>query len=246
MGSPLSLSVADGIGQLIIDRPESANALSRAMWEAVPEALARLAALGAEVVVLRGAGSAFASGADLSELKSLDSRGQAAELWLAIFSALSAVASSPAVTIACIDGPCFGGGCLLAVACDLRYASTRSVFGIPVARLGIVLDDETVARLVALVGPGFARELLLRGHTVDHATASRMGLVNAVFGEAELALEVDRIAGEIRSNSPESIRQSRESIARALQSKPSRCHYDVVSSYLSSDFRSRLAQITQK
>ena len=151
------------VGLVFIDRPEFRNALSTAMWRALPVVLDSLKTSGARAIVLGGAGGAFASGADLTELKELRTSEQANEFWSAIEDCLNFVSNFSLPVVAMIDGACVGGGCLLASACDLRYASERATFAVPVARLGIILDDASIARLVSILGDSFTRQMLFYG-----------------------------------------------------------------------------------
>ncbi len=88
-----------------------------------------------------------------------------------------------------IDGPCLGGGCLVAAACDLRYASQLAIFSVPVARLGIVLDQSNVLRLAGLIGPAWTKELIYSAATIDSITAQSIGLINDYFDDKDQLLE---------------------------------------------------------
>lgn len=238
--------VEDNVGHIVLNRPEYKNAITADMWRSIPDLIDLLSRNGARVIVFKGSGGSFAAGADLAELELLRTFEQAEDNWNAIISALNAVAESPIPTIAAIDGPCIGGGCLLAISCDLRYATSRSIFGVPVAKLGIVLDDVTIARLVALVGASRSREMLLRGNVIGGDQAQLIGLIHNIFSdESSLSSNVQLVIDDILGNSAKSVDACRRSISRVcgLNAFPS---FDdpsaVIESYLTDEFRHRVSR----
>lgn len=239
----LLLSVENAVGYLVLNRPENHNAVSKAMWQSLPNALETLKANGAKIIVLTGQGQSFASGADLDELKSLDSYESAQAQWDAISKAIDFLWSFSMPTIAKINGPCLGGGLLLALACDLRYASEKATFGIPIARLGIILDERNIKRLVRLVLPGRAKELLFLGTLISAFKAEEIGLVNAVVKIEELDALVGDVVAKIAHNAANSILRSKESVNRAqLQDEEDspQDERELVESYLSDDLKQRI------
>ncbi|MBP7861685.1 enoyl-CoA hydratase/isomerase family protein [bacterium] len=237
----------NAIGRLTISREERRNAISTSMWSAIPEYLTELKEKGARVMVLTGSNSCFASGADIEDLKIIADLKGATKFWHAIRDCLQFIYTFPLPVIAMIDGPCIGGGCLLATACDFRIASNNSVFGIPIAKLGIVLDDASVLRLVHLIGPAQASLMLYTGNVVDAARALQLGLINEVLSEDKLESGVKEICNTIASNAYGSIFESKRSIRRACTAG----HEDlsdllpqhesvVLASYLTSDFKQRV------
>lgn len=242
--SELIWSVSESSGSITLNRPDFHNAISRQMWRQLPDVLKSLKDEGAKVVVFTGAGSSFASGADVGELERLDSYAGAREQWHAIRDSLNFLWSFELPTIAMVNGPCLGGGCLLALACDLRYASESSSFGIPVARLGIVLDDANIARLLAAVGPSAGKELLFTGATISSARALEMGLVNAVADQDMLAETVNKVAGQIAANASISMREAKLSVNRALcgLSATTQDEEIVIGSYLGPEFKERIGK----
>jgi enoyl-CoA hydratase len=123
------------------------------------------------VLILRGAGGHFSSGADLSSVESREFRAVLVETVMKL-------ANVALVTVAQIDGSCLGAGLQLATACDLRVASDEAVFGIPAAKLGVAVDAATVHRLVDLVGGGLTRAILLAAELVDVSSALSAGLIH--------------------------------------------------------------------
>ncbi len=237
--------IVDGIGWLTLNRPGYRNAISQDMWRAIPEKLSNMHDAGVKVVVICGAGSNFASGADLEELEQIDNYARAQNFWHALSEALDYVYAFELPLIAMIDGACIGGGLLLSIACDMRYASNNATFGVPVARLGIVLDDANIARLTYLVGPSFAKEMLFTGDTITAQEAHHIGLVNKLEDVTSLKNTVEKTAKRIIENGYASIIESKRSVRRAT-SEGARSgllpqhETVVVSSYLTSDFRTRI------
>lgn len=174
-----------------IDRPSKRNAVDHATLEAIGDAIDGAVASGARVVVLTGAGGAFSAGADLGGVED-DS------FLSALGRALGLLANAPLVTIAAVDGPALGAGTQLAAFSDLRTATPGSRFGIPAAKLGIAVDQATIARVMELCGGGPARAMLLAADTVDAATAHTLGLVQRI-GDLDDALSW---AGEIAALAP--------------------------------------------
>jgi enoyl-CoA hydratase/carnithine racemase len=181
----LLLDRADGTATITISNPAKRNAMTEAMWLRLPELLAGLAADPAvRALVLTGAGQTFCAGADIAGLRGRPDPGRPA------LAAEEALAAFPKPTIAVVRGHCVGGGCQLAVACDLRFAAVGAVFGVPPARLGIVYPPSSTRRLAALVGPATAKFLLLSAESIDAFRALRTGLVDELLPEAELAARV--------------------------------------------------------
>ncbi|QXJ23243.1 enoyl-CoA hydratase/isomerase family protein [Actinomadura graeca] len=194
----LRCEVADGVGTITIDRPGKRNAMTAEMFGALPRLLDGLAAdPGVRVLVLTGADGDFCAGADISELgghgwREGTGRSTAAEEALAAF---------PKPSLAAIEGFCVGGGCQLAVACDLRFAADGARFGITPAKLGIVYPAAATARLVRLVGPSAAKYLLYSADLVGAGHALRVGLLDEVVPPGDLAARVAAFAGTLASRS---------------------------------------------
>ena len=246
------LTNIDGhIATVSFNRPKTRNAISKAMWKALPTLVSGLAAQGARVIIFTGEGQAFAAGADINELTALKDKAGANDFSQAITDGIEAVAQVKAVTIAMIDGPCLGGGCLIAAACDLRYASQLATFSVPIARLGIVLDQTNVLRLAGLIGPAWTKELIYSAATIDSITAQSIGLINDYFeGKDQLVQFVQAKAKAIAANSMASILGVKSTInslygpsrdlPEALRG-PSK--QEVAESYLSEELKARLAKI---
>jgi enoyl-CoA hydratase/carnithine racemase len=215
----LKVMVDTPVARLVIDRPEKRNALSLAMWEAVPEVFARLAAdPSVAVVVVEGAGGeAFASGADIGELLAHAGEADAASAFMmTVQRAEQAVAACRKPVIAMIAGSCYGGGLELAMACDVRFAAIGSRFAAPPARLGVVYSLSSTRRLVELVGPGRARDLLFSGRDVDSGEAAAIGLIEREIAAADLEAETLRYARTVGRRSQVSVRVAKRVIRAIL------------------------------
>jgi enoyl-CoA hydratase len=169
------------VGLLVIDRPERRNALDIEACRDLTDALDAHVAEGARAVVLTGAGGHFCAGADLSGVEGSEFRN-------ALRTLLHRLTGVPVPVIAAVEGAALGAGTQLAVASDLRVATADARFGIPAAKLGLMVDHWTVQRLALLAGAGPARAMLLAADEVDGATALSLGLVQRV-GSLDDALE---------------------------------------------------------
>jgi enoyl-CoA hydratase len=203
-GSILS-AIDKSVATLTFHNPERHNSLSLQMWQDAASALERFAADDAvRVVVLTGSGSkSFASGADISEFDAVRSDAQAAAVYDASLDRFwKALSDHPKPTIAMIRGYCIGGGLNIAACCDLRVCGEGSRFAVPAAKLGLGYGASTLRRLVALVGPQFALEILLTARQFTAAEAAQMGLVNRVVPDAEVESYAREIVDRIAQNAP--------------------------------------------
>lgn len=198
MKGTVHFQVAERIGTATLDYPEKRNALTPAMLLQLADELPAMARDGARVLVMRGAGKVFCGGYDIAALLAHGAGADYAEEAHPLMRALGAVERFPGPTVAALDGHVVGGGCLLAMTCDLRYAAAGIKWSIPATRLGVVYPEQGVRRLVALVGLGRALEILLEADPVDAATGLSWGLYNAVdppeIYEERLARRVDRLS----------------------------------------------------
>jgi enoyl-CoA hydratase/carnithine racemase len=197
----------DGVAVLLIDRPAKRNAVTLAMWHALPGLLTGLAAdPRVRVLLLAGAGEAFSAGADIAELLHVYGDPERADAYHATnVAAEEALAAFPRPTIAVIAGACVGGGCQLAVACDLRLAESGARLGITPAKLGVVYPAVPTARLVRLVGPARAKYLLFSADLVGAERAAALGLVDEVVPSGALADRALTLARTIAVRSPQTL-----------------------------------------
>ncbi|WP_328875113.1 enoyl-CoA hydratase/isomerase family protein [Streptomyces sp. NBC_00287] len=179
-------SVTDSVATVVIHHPEKRNAMTSAMWAALPPLLGTLAAdPQVRALVLTGAGGTFCAGADIGALQDTPEEAQGLAK-----RAEDALGAFPKPTLAAVRGHCVGGGTQLAAACDLRFAEEGALFGVTPAKLGIVYPASSTRRLVALTGPAAAKYLLFSGELIDSARALRTGLVDEVLPAGELGKRV--------------------------------------------------------
>jgi enoyl-CoA hydratase/carnithine racemase len=194
----------DGVAVLTIDRPARRNAVTLAMWAALPDLLDRLAArAGVRVLLLTGADGSFSAGADVTELLDVYRDPARADAYHAAnVAAEEALAAFPRPTVAVVRGACVGGGCQLAVACDLRLADGGARLGITPARLGVVYPAVPTTRLTRLVGPARAKYLLFSAELITAASALTWGLVDEVVADGGLEARAIDLARVIAGRSP--------------------------------------------
>ncbi|MDT8435553.1 MAG: enoyl-CoA hydratase-related protein [Gemmatimonadota bacterium] len=203
------------VAVVTVNRPEKMNALNGAVREALFTTFEALADDDdVRVVVLTGAGEkAFIAGADIAEFK--DARSVEQYRAMQAGNIYTLMESFPKPVIAMIDGFCLGGGCELAMACDIRTASTRSRFGQPEVNLGLIPGGGGTQRLPRLVGEGHAMRMILGGGMVGAEEAARIGLVEVLLPPDELREETLAMARGIASRSPIALQAAKESILAA-------------------------------
>lgn len=231
---------SEGVGFITLNRPQVHNAISLSMWQNIPALMTSMREGGARVIVFRGTGESFASGADLDDMRKINSRENAAELWHAIRNCLEFVWSFDLPVIASINGSCIGGGCLLASSCDFRIATTSSRFAVPVAKLGLLLDDRTIGRLVAAGGAIFAREILMAARVISSERALTLGFLLETVSPFDLASATSTLAQQILNNVDASVGASKRSInaaVRLIALDEITADNAVINSYLSDEFR---------
>lgn len=178
----------DGIYELVFSQPAKRNALNAQMWADLPGVLSEAEnAPGIKVLLVRGDGDHFASGADISEFETLYSTKASSEkISMLIAAGFAALANFPLPTLGVIRGACVGGGCGLALCCDIRFADNTGKFGITPAKLGLVYPYPDVQRLIETVGIPNAKDLLFSARIITAKRAEKMGLINKRFKPDEL------------------------------------------------------------
>lgn len=201
---------------LVLNKPDKKNALSEAMWRAIPKLLSDAEADAAvRLLIVRGAGGAFAAGADISEFEEVYSTTErAAEYSRAVAAALDGLAAFPRPTLAAVDGACVGGGCGIALACDLRFAAHGSKFGITPGKLGLVYTLNDTRRLIDAVGVSAAKDILFTGRILSADEALSLGLIDRLTGRDALMDEARAFCDQVASASAVSARITKQIIAR--------------------------------
>jgi enoyl-CoA hydratase/carnithine racemase len=208
-----------GIGWLTFNNPDRRNAMSLEMWEETGRVLSAYEQdPDVRVVVMHGAGGkAFVSGADISQFEDVRKNAEQQELYAARSGeGKRRMMELTKPLIAMIDGFCIGGGLGIAVNADIRIASENSQFGIPAAKLGLAYEFKNLRRLVDLVGPAYAKEIMFTGRRFNTEEALRMGLVNRVVPVADLEPVVRAMAADIAGNAPLTIRSAKVTIDQAV------------------------------
>jgi enoyl-CoA hydratase/carnithine racemase len=210
----LRLEREGDIAFIVADNSARMNALTAAMWKALPELLGAAEQDDAiRVIVLRGAGTrAFSAGADISEFDSVRSGDKAKDYDALNDAAFQALSRCAKPTIAMIHGYCLGGGLGLALCTDIRLADDKAEFAIPAAKLGIGYNARWVRPLLAAVSPSRAKEMLFTGRRFKVAEAAAMGLVNESVPAAELDARTRALAQEIAANAPLTVRAAKHVI----------------------------------
>ncbi len=237
------------VGTLVIDNPERRNAMNREMYASVAGATRTLLDADVRVVILRGAGTeAFGTGSDISEFPERRVGEASADYDRVEHEAWDAIASLPVPVIASIHGPCMGGGIAMALHADVRIAADDAQFAVPPARLGIAYPPEAVSRLVALVGPGRAKLLLMTARAIDASTALAYGLVDEVVAPGDLDEHAARIATGIGRLAPLSIRAAKATVdsLTTTHTDASDAAAAVAACYDSNDFREGVQAFLEK
>jgi enoyl-CoA hydratase len=214
----IAVEIDGEIAIVKIDRPESLNAIDSITIEELGDCLRSLLGNGAvRSIILTGQGKIFVAGADISEIKEKDPAAARdfAHKGQALFAFIETMKKP---VVAAVNGHALGGGCELAMACDLRIASDRAHFGQPEVKLGLIPGWAGTQRLPRLVGVGKAKEMILTGDPVDAETALRIGLVSTVVPHDDLLEAARRLAKQLASMGPAAIALAKDCIRKSLDS----------------------------
>jgi enoyl-CoA hydratase/carnithine racemase len=221
MTDELQYDIRDGIGHIVLNRPQARNALTFGMYE-------RLAAIAADpgparALVITGAGEkAFAAGTDIGQFRDFRSAEDGIAYEARIDRVLGTLERCPVPTIAAIAGACTGGGAGIAAACDLRIAAASARFGFPIARtLGNCLSMANLARLAALIGPGRVAEMIFTARLLSAAEAQSVGLVSEILPDvAALHARAADLARTVAGYAPLTLRATKEALRRLRDALP--------------------------
>ena len=207
------------VGIITINRPEALNALNSAVLDELNSCLDGIDTNAVRAIVLTGAGSkSFVAGADIGEMSKLSStEGEAfGKKGNDVFRKIE---TFPIPVIAAVNGFALGGGCEIAMSCDIRICSDNAMFGQPEVGLGITPGFGGTQRLARLVGVGMAKQLIYTAKNVKADEALRIGLVNAVYPQEELLGVAKKMAGNIAQNAPIAVRACKKAINDGLDEK---------------------------
>ncbi len=207
--------VEDGVGWITFNQPNKRNAVSFAMWQAIPQIIIDFASSDdVRVVVMRGAGDkAFVSGADISEFEEVRNTPEQ----IVVYEKATSAANAALITldkplIAMIRGFCIGGGMAIALSADLRITADDGEFGVPAAKLGLGYGYGGIKELMNIVGPSFAKEIFFTGGRFSASDAETMGLVNRVVPVDDLESSVTALAKTIADNAPMTIKAAKAAV----------------------------------
>jgi enoyl-CoA hydratase/carnithine racemase len=214
MADEILCAIQDGIASITMNRPEKRNAMNRALLDGLVSNFTELETnTDVRVIVIRGEGKAFCAGLDLRELSA---RQQGADAEMGVVEILQMIEGSRHPTIAMVQGDALAGGCELALHCDLRVVSDLARFGMPLARLGLVIPFPLCQKLVEIVGPAYTKQILLSGQPVEATRAYDMGMVHQLVPAAELEQATYGLARTIADNAPLSLSGMKTTIHRAI------------------------------
>ena len=201
---------------MTLHRPEARNALTWEMYDALVDACDRAEAdANVRVLIIRGSGGAFAAGTDISQFRDFTNGDAGVAYEQRLDAVIDRIERLPIITIAEVDGAAAGGGCAIAMACDMRICSERAKFGVPVSRtLGNCLSMNNTARMVDLLGPALTRDLLLTGRMMDARDAALAGIANTVVMSSELQAETIRVAAELSTRARSTVAATKAMLIR--------------------------------
>ena len=233
------------LATLTFARPEAKNAMTWDMYDAVVEACDEVDRSDARVLIIRGSDGAFSAGTDIAQFTGLTTGEAGVAYERRIGAVIDRLERVTRVTLASIDGPAVGGGCAIAVACDLRLCADTARFGVPVARtLGNCLSIENLARLVDLIGAGRAADMMLTGRLVSADQALEWGLATRVSPVHELWADTQALALDLAARAPSTVVATKAMLRRLREQRrpPAGAADDLVAaSYASADFREGVA-----
>ena len=214
----LIMTVEGAVATVAVNRPKALNALNQETLEELLACFTSLAGMkDVRVVILTGAGEkSFVAGADIAFMKDLSPM-EARNFALLGQSVFSAIENLPQPVIAAINGFSLGGGCELALSCDMRIASETAKFGQPEVNLGVIPGFAGTQRLPRLIGKGLANELLFTGDIIDAQEACRIGLVNRVVPADQLMPTCQKIAGKIASKGPLAVKLCKGAVNSGME-----------------------------
>lgn len=246
----LIFEIEGPLAWLTFNRPQARNAMTWAMYDGLYAACESVDANDAvRLLVLRGAGNlAFVAGTDISQFRAFSTADDALGYERSMDRFVGRLETIRKPTIAMIRGYCVGGGAAIAMACDLRLAGRDAKFGVPIARtLGNTLSAQNLARLVALVGPGRAKEILFTARFIEADEGKTIGLFNEVVEADRLESRTRELAGIIAGHAPLTLRSVKEGVRRLLQHGRIEEPTDLyLMCYLSEDFKEGVSSFLEK
>lgn len=252
MSIPETQFATDGpLAFLTFNRPQARNAMTWAMYDALADACVRVEAdEQIRVLVLRASGDAFIAGTDISQFTAFRSGDDGIAYERRMEAVIARLERLPVPTIAQVQGVAAGGGCMIALVCDLRVCTPAAKFGVPIARtLGNCLSAANHARLVDLIGPARTKDLMFTGRLLDIREAESLGLVTTVASADEIDGAVRGLAQTIASHAPITLRTTKEALHRIAARRRLAGGEDddlIAHCYASADFHEGVAAFLDK
>jgi enoyl-CoA hydratase/carnithine racemase len=249
--SEAQFSTVDHVAYLTFNRPHAKNAMTWAMYDALAEACDAVDRdANIRVFVLRSTGDAFIAGTDIRQFTTFTSGADGVAYERRLDAVIDRLERVAVPTIAQVHGVAAGGGCAIALACDLRVCSEAAQFGVPIARtLGNCLSATNCARLVELIGPARTKDLLFTGRLVTAIEAEALGLVTHMAPSHELDEAVRELTETIAVNAPLTLRATKETLRRLAAHRrlaPGAIDDAIEACYASGDFREGIASFLAK
>jgi enoyl-CoA hydratase/carnithine racemase len=221
------------------------------MYDALVEAcVAAEADASVHVLIIRGADGAFSAGTDISQFRDFASGDDGVAYERRLDAVVDRIEQVKLATIAEVDGPAVGGGCAIAVACDVRLCSDRAKFGVPVSRtLGNCLSMANTARMADLIGPALTRDLLLTGRLIGADEALQAGLVAEVVSADELSSRAMALAADLSTRARSTVIATKQMLQRLRDHRrpPAGAADDIIRAcYASTDFKQRVAEFLRR
>lgn len=236
--------IVGSVATLTFNRPQARNALTWDMYDALVAACEEVdASASVRVLVIAGAGGAFAAGTDIAQFSSFTTGDDGIAYERRLDAVIDRLERVRRITIAAVDGAAVGGGCAIALACDLRVCTPRARFGVPVAKtLGNCLSAANLARLVDLLGPARVRDLLLTGRLVNADEAVSLGLAMRIVEVAALDDEVRTLALDLANRASSTVEATKTVLTRIRdQRRPPPADDVIARCYASEAFREGVA-----
>ena len=221
MTDELLYDIRDGIGHIVLNRPQARNALTFAMYERLAEIAADPG--NARALILTGAGEkAFAAGTDIAQFRAFATAEDAIAYEAKLDRVLGALERCPIPTIAAVAGACTGGGAGIAAACDMRIAAANARFGFPIARtLGNCLSMANIARLSALIGSARVIDMIFTARLLGAPEAQAAGLIGEILPDRDTLLSrATELANLVASHAPLTLRATKEAVRRLRDNLP--------------------------
>ena len=248
--SNVAWDINESVAIVTLNRPAARNALTWDMYEALDRACAVAGTnAGVRALIIRGSGGSFAAGTDIAQFAGFTSGADGVAYEQRLDRMIDALERVPVPTIAEVDGVAAGGGCLIALACDVRVCSPRARFGIPVSRtLGNCLSMANTVRLLDLIGPARLRDLMLTGRLIEATEALALGFATRIVEPEALSAHVTALAAELASRAPSTVVATTAMLTRLreLRTPPEGAADDIVAAcYGSDDFREGVAAFNE-